>query len=835
MAFTKILGPGIHTLANFHSHNINSSGIITATRFDGPLGAGVTGDGANFVGVVTCTGLDVNGDGHVSGSLTVTGNVNIGGTITYTDVTNVDAIGIITAQNGINISGNGLNVQAGVSTFAKEVGISSALSVVGVSTFSSRVNFNDDIVITGAGVTIGDSAAYPINFVGRPNSNFTPLTGSLELGQSGSNSWQRLWFNDTVHGPQLNITGVTTFAGQANFDDAITVDGSVGIADSIIHLGNTDTSIRFPSDDTFTVEIAGSESLRIDSAGNMGLGITPSEKLDVNGTIQCLNELRSKTGNDLLLNAGSANRDVKIQVNDVNMMYVKGDTGKVGIGTDGPDYGLHVYGAGDILIEDHANGSAHLRLRSANNGSDVSNWKIKTSSDNKLYIENDTIGGASQVIFDPDANLSIRGEYAAAQDYPNIRPALDFNFAATKKLDSRFRYYRLGGASYIDENGLVKFVSENQPRFDHDPVTREPKGLLIEQTRTNLLRYSHGDGFKSQGAAADYTVGWVQQNSTNSTMTPNAALGPDGTVSALKYTLNATSGRRFDYEEVDLDNSTTYCWSWWMKRLNSGSVWSFQFVGGTGPTSTQIYIDGVEASGQTSTYTPADDNWHRVTWKFTTQANADEQDIGGYDSSGGTGDRWLLWGAQLEAGSFPTSLIPTRGNKATRGYEYLSMGSATDGSSALDRTILNIFDDYEGTIVAEWVTTESEANQNLVSFHKDLGQVERIELRATATNTAKVRFEVVTGSSSVVSDSSISHSGLKTNIKAAVGFKKDDYAYSVNGSAVATDTGGNMPSDINSLMIGRAAWGTSWFDGYVKRIMYYPKRLPNSQLITLTS
>ena len=71
--------------------------------------------------------------------------------------------------------------------------------------------------------------------------------------------------------------------------------------------------------------------------------------------------------------------------------------------------------------------------------------------------------------------------------------------------------------------------------------------------------------------------------------------------------------------------------------------------------------------------------------------------------------------------------------------------------------------------------------------------------------------------------------------KAAYAFKKDNSAASVNGSAVATDTSGNMPSDINSLMIGRAVWGTSWFDGYVKRVIYYPKRLPNSQLITLTS
>ena len=80
MAFTKVVGAGIHTLSNITSHNVHSSGIITATKFDGPF------DNIN-----------------VSGAATFTGNVTIGGTLTYEDVTNVDAIGIITARDGIFI------------------------------------------------------------------------------------------------------------------------------------------------------------------------------------------------------------------------------------------------------------------------------------------------------------------------------------------------------------------------------------------------------------------------------------------------------------------------------------------------------------------------------------------------------------------------------------------------------------------------------------------------------------------------------------------------------------------------------------------------------------
>ena len=77
MAFTRVLGPGIHTQANIDSHNIKSTGIITATKFDGPFD-----------------------------SLTVSGNISIGGTLTYEDVTNVDSVGLVTAREGVFIPDN---------------------------------------------------------------------------------------------------------------------------------------------------------------------------------------------------------------------------------------------------------------------------------------------------------------------------------------------------------------------------------------------------------------------------------------------------------------------------------------------------------------------------------------------------------------------------------------------------------------------------------------------------------------------------------------------------------------------------------------------------------
>ena len=83
MAFTKVVGAGIHTLSNITSHNIHSSGIVTATKFDGPF------DNLNVTGITTFAG-----------------SVSIGGTLTYEDVTNIDSVGLVTARDGIFLPDN---------------------------------------------------------------------------------------------------------------------------------------------------------------------------------------------------------------------------------------------------------------------------------------------------------------------------------------------------------------------------------------------------------------------------------------------------------------------------------------------------------------------------------------------------------------------------------------------------------------------------------------------------------------------------------------------------------------------------------------------------------
>ena len=142
-------------------------------------------------GVTTATGLDINGDGDISGALTVGGNVSIGGTLTYEDVTNIDAVGIITAQQGIRVGagqsigsdgaavvyyGDGSNLDGVVSG----VEIKSGGSSVGTSL--TAINFE-----SGATVSTGSAGITTITIAaGITTAHQTPSANALITLDLGS-------------------------------------------------------------------------------------------------------------------------------------------------------------------------------------------------------------------------------------------------------------------------------------------------------------------------------------------------------------------------------------------------------------------------------------------------------------------------------------------------------------------------------------------------------------------------------------------------------------------------------------------------------------------------
>ena len=126
----------------------------------------------------------------------------------------------------------------------------------GVST-TKKVKIENDLEVTGVTTSTG-------GFVGNVTGTATGLSGSPNITINN------------LTGVAATFTGVLTYEDVTNVDSVgiITARSHVSIADSILHTGDTDTSIRFPAADTFTVETAGSEAIRVDSSGRLLLGTT---------------------------------------------------------------------------------------------------------------------------------------------------------------------------------------------------------------------------------------------------------------------------------------------------------------------------------------------------------------------------------------------------------------------------------------------------------------------------------------------------------------------------------------------------------------------------------
>jgi len=85
----------------------------------------------------------------------------------------------------------------------------------------------------------------------------------------------------------LTVGGVLTFEDVTNVDSIgiVTARTDINLGDSIIHIDDTNTKIRFPAADTITAETGGSERLRIDSSGKLGIGMNSDQKTALKGKL----------------------------------------------------------------------------------------------------------------------------------------------------------------------------------------------------------------------------------------------------------------------------------------------------------------------------------------------------------------------------------------------------------------------------------------------------------------------------------------------------------------------------------------------------------------------
>ena len=226
--------------------------------------------------------------------------------------------------------------------------------------------------------------------------------------------------------------------------------------------------------------------------------------------------------------------------------------------------------------------------------------------------------------------------------YPTISPELTLDFAKSEQLDPRIAFTRSSTGTYLDSDGLIKTAPSGVARFEYDS-SGNALGLLIEESRTNSLEYSNPDVTSYWGNPY-----WSTENGT---VTDDAATSPDGTTTARQYTFGATTSWVQIRKSLNVTGDHTI--SVFAKKVNSGDSL----------TVTNTSTGDTPISSGTEQYP---NEWVRY-WFSTTnitqlriQFNVDV----------------YIWGVQVEAGSFPTSYIPTSGSTVTRSADLATMPTA---------------------------------------------------------------------------------------------------------------------------------------------------------------
>jgi hypothetical protein len=176
---------------------------------------------------------------------------------------------------------------------------------------------------------------------------------------------------------------------------------------------------------------------------------------------------------------------------------------------------------------------------------------------------------------------------------------------------------------------------------------------------------------------------------------------------------------------------------------------------------------------------------------------------------------------QLELGAFATSPIVTVGSTVTR---------SADG--AVINPLGSWFNAVEGTLLMEATRYAHRASTQYVGFYDGTATNGVGFVNGTGTP-AQQRGDVTVSSVAQAQLIYTASATVDTVYRQAFAYKANDFAGSMNGGAVLTDTSGTLPV-VDRLAIGISNAGTVWLAGHIRRVRYYGSRLPNATLQALT-
>jgi hypothetical protein len=358
----------------------------------------------------------------------------------------------------------------------------------------------------------------------------------------------------------------------------------------------------------------------------------------------------------------------------------------------------------------------------------------------------------------------------------------------------------------------------NVPRLTYQNGGGGCPSLLLEPQRTNLALYS--EQFDN--------AYWPKLNST---ITANSLTSPDGTVTADKLIADATTNlHRINisvFTGVALTSNTLSIFA------KKGEYNFFYFRESISGTTVETFFDlnnGTITSigaGRTATITSFGNGWYKcsvtatsVTMNFGIGFGVAQTD--GVSSFLGNGTSGIyLWGAQLEAGAYASSYIPTTSASATR---IADACSKTGISSLIGQT--------EGVLFAEFIPSKTTDVVNLSAngvFQTDLN----ISYDA---NNKRIGINFYVNPTYIIAYFSANNSALlNTKIKVAVAYKSGDLAIYING--VQTNTSTTTYTIVSPLT--RIRFNQNNFTGsdsiLYNQVIIFPNRLTNSELVTLTT
>jgi hypothetical protein len=398
-------------------------------------------------------------------------------------------------------------------------------------------------------------------------------------------------------------------------------------------------------------------------------------------------------------------------------------------------------------------------------------------------------------------------------------PSLDLRFADNKTLtdaasgQNLVTFTRASSGTYVGSDGLIKTATTDEPRFDHNPTTGESLGLLVEEQRTNLVLNSEQFNDAS----------WTK---TNSTITANTIVSPDGSTTGDSITSNAGILGHV-VQNVSQITGTAYTRSTFAKA-NQYTFCQLRITGAVVGAITRAYFNLAAgtvtgAVNCTASIAPAGNGWYRCSITYTTisTATASPRIYGQVDASDTVGDGTsgiYIWGAQLEAGAFPTSYIPTTTATATRSADVASITGANFSSW---------YRQNEGTVFADttsvgsnigftFVVSDGTDSNRIAQFKDGSNVVNRLVLAGVQNNTG-----------------SISYSSPQLRVRSLVSAQAGNTIMCANGTLGTASTQSLLPT-VDRITIGSGALGTNLLGGTIRRLTYWPVRLENNVLQQVT-